>query len=235
MYQLFNIFDNENVINIVTMIKQALPFGNLKKAKVLVIGHDPRLQNSDTIANYCFFANYFFKPIPKSSSEKAKYNLARAVFSYIGHLTSYKYTAGQIYITNLCNYSLPHAPKNKTVLIPENIAEEGCQDIQSITARTDLDVILPMSQQVNYWLQYFGFYKSTDKYLADSKPRQKGLESEYYEPKGKAPFLQVCGNKYFHNEIPLFPILHVKQYPLKGHIKTNYKPLLENCINILKK
>lgn len=33
-------------------------YGELSKAKVLVIGHDPRLRANDTIAEYYFFADY---------------------------------------------------------------------------------------------------------------------------------------------------------------------------------
>ena len=103
------------------------------KAKVLVIGHDPRLQKSDNIADKSFYADYFFKPIPTKKSERAKYNLASNLFSYIGWLTNYKYTRDNIYITNLCNESLPHPDKKgKTVLIPEHMAKEGIEEIKKI-------------------------------------------------------------------------------------------------------
>jgi len=36
------------------------PYGDITKAKVLIIGHDPRLQQSDTMAGFCFFADYYF-------------------------------------------------------------------------------------------------------------------------------------------------------------------------------
>ena len=38
--------------------------GDLKNAKVLVIGHDPRLQNSNALANKAFFGDYYFEAIP---------------------------------------------------------------------------------------------------------------------------------------------------------------------------
>lgn len=60
------------------------------EAEVLVIGHDPRLQHSKTQAECAFFADYYFKPIPRQRSELAKYRLAQAVFDYIGMLTSHK-------------------------------------------------------------------------------------------------------------------------------------------------
>ena len=45
--------------------------------KVLLIGHDPRLQTSDTIAKYALFADYYFREQPKNSSGKRKYNFAK--------------------------------------------------------------------------------------------------------------------------------------------------------------
>lgn len=206
--------------------QESKPFGNMKTAKVLVIGHDPRLQISDTIAQYCFFADYFFRPIPKAPAELSKYKLAESLFSYMGWLTSYKFTAAEYFITNLCNQSLDHSPAKKTVLIPETIAKEGIARIKSNIEEADFKLILPMSQQVNFWMQYFNFYTSSEEYLKSSKPKQKGLYNNYYEPEGKSPFLMICGEKYFYKDIPIVPILHVKQYPLKGRIKDNYLPLL---------
>jgi len=69
--------------------------GDLSKARVLVIGHDPRLQKSETQAEYALFANYFFKSTPTYRGDPAKYRLAEAVFKYISYLTSNKYVADQ--------------------------------------------------------------------------------------------------------------------------------------------
>ena len=41
-------------------------------SKVLIIGHDPRLQTSQTEAEFCFFANYYFKEKLTGACEKAK-------------------------------------------------------------------------------------------------------------------------------------------------------------------
>lgn len=215
------------------------PFGDITQAKVLVIGHDPRLQSSNTIAEYCFFADYYFRDVPQSSSENAKYRLAAALFSYVDYITSQKYHPEQIYITNLSNMELEHAPKGKTVLIPKDIAEKGVFDIKQIIDESlkegnpGIELILALSQQVNYWLQVFGFYQSTENYLANSEPDQKGLANNY-QPKGKSPFLEICGKRFIaYRNIPLYPVLHVKQYPFKGNIKENYLPLHEACIRVL--
>ena len=75
--------------------------GELASARVLVIGRDPRLQRSDTLARYAFFGDYYFRPVPRQRNELAKYQLAEAVFSYVAHLASHRYTADQTVLTNL--------------------------------------------------------------------------------------------------------------------------------------
>lgn len=102
-------------------------WGDLKKAKVLVIGHDPRLQHSDTIAEYCLFANYYFKQNIRNESEKRKRDLANSTFQQIMYLTNNKFNIEEIYLTNLCNEELPHAPLKKTVYIPEDKARNGIE------------------------------------------------------------------------------------------------------------
>jgi len=93
--------------------------GGLADARVLVIGHDPRLQRSSTQAQYAFFGDYYFRPIPRQPSERAKYRLAEKVFGCAAHLTSHRYTAYRVALTNLCNKMLPRPPARHTVLIPE--------------------------------------------------------------------------------------------------------------------
>ena len=210
---------------------------DLTKAKVLVIGHDPRLQVSNTLASTAFFANYYFKPIPIQRSERAKYKLAEAVFSYICYLTSYKYSADQIVLTNLCNIALPHAPKGKTVLIPEERAQQGISEIHDILGKSDVEVILAMSLQVNYWLQKLGFYTAVSEFLSDAKPKPKGVNNEppYYDPARGRAFTLICGKQFITKDNrSVFPILHVKQWPMKGPIAKAYTKSLEACVNALK-
>lgn len=186
--------------------------------KVLLIGHDPRLQGSDTIADYALFSNYFFVAEPKSGSEKKKYGLAAKSFGQILDITKGKYKAEEIYVTNLCNEILEHAPKGKTVLIKEDIAKRGCDRISKILCDyKTIEYIFPMSQQVNYWLQYLGLYQTTTDFLDKAKPKQKGINNEppYYEAEKQrySPFLDICGNVYnLKTGQKLIPILHTKQY-----------------------
>ena len=218
-------------------MEQTKPWGDLSRAKILVIGHDPRLQNYDTMAEYCFYADYFFKEIPKRANELQKYKLAEAVFSYTSNLSNYKFLADEYYITNLCNIYLAHAPKGKTVLIPEETAKQGIEDIEQILEGSEIKLIFAMSEQVNYWLQKLGFYKADAKYLKMAEPREKGLISEqpYYEPQKSSAFKRICGNKYIVNEkYALFPIVHVKNYPLNRRFKRHYEKGIFNIINALK-
>jgi hypothetical protein len=203
-------------------------------AKVLVIGHDPRLQTSNTQAEYAFFADYFFKPKPTDRRELAKYELAEALYTFIGWLTSNKYNNDDFIITNLCNHHLPKAPEKKTVFIPEDKAREGLKDIKKLLKDFNIKFILATSQQVNYWLEKLGFYNSGNDFLKKSEPEENGVRDNYYEAVQSRAFLEICGRKYLANNIPLFPVLHVKQYPLKGRIKENYEKLLLNCIEEIK-
>lgn len=186
--------------------------------KVLLIGHDPRLQSSETIADYALFSNYYFEEEQKNSSERRKFGLAEKSFQQILDITNYRFRAEEIYVTNLCNESLIHAPKGKTVLIPEQKAKEGYERIVSIIHQYQtIELIFPMSQQVNYWLQYFGLYQTPTDFVNKAKPKQKGILNNppYYEAVKQRdyPFLEICGKVYDLNTgLKLIPILHTKSY-----------------------
>jgi len=204
-------------------------WGNLEKAKILVIGHDPGLQRSPTIADYCFFADYYFRFKPSKKSELAKYQLAEALFTYIRDLTSGHFSDDELLITNLCNEGLPPSPRGKTVFIPRNKAEEGLKVIRNLLKGSNIRFIFAMSQQVNYWLQELGFCPASIRFLEKSEPKEIGIRNEqpYYEPNKPRAFKEVCGKKYIvEKQYILFPILHVKSYPLKGNLlayEENYK------------
>jgi hypothetical protein len=73
---------------------------------------------------------------------------------------------------------------------------------------------------VNYWLQKLGVYSSDLEFIEKSKPQEKGVLNNppYYKAKTDSTFLTVCGNQYvISNEKQIvIPILHSKNYPLKG-------------------
>jgi len=203
--------------------------------RALLIGHDPRLQQSDTQAEYVLFANYYFDKTIKDRSFKSKYGLAASAFNQIIHITNGKIKPEEIYITNLCNSALPHAPKGKTVLISEDKAKEGFEYIRRIIAENlSVEYVFPMSLQVNYWLQYLGLYYSSDDFVEKSTPKTKGIQNAppYYEPKEKNTFLLICGNKYQVKEATpsLIPILHAKCFPLNKQFRA-YVPAYERIRN----
>jgi hypothetical protein len=197
----------------------------------LLIGHDPRLQNSDTQAEYVLFANYYFDKNIRDRAFKRKYGLAASAFNQISHITNGKIKPEEIYITNLCNSALPHAPKNKTVYIPEDKAIAGVENIKKIIEENpSIEYLFPMSLQVNYWLQRLGLYQSNTEFVVESTPKTIGIQNEspYYEPIGKSPFLLICGNRYrvTGGTQTVIPILHAKCFPLNKQFKA-YEPAYE--------
>ena len=199
--------------------------------RALLIGHDPRLQISDTQAEYVLFANYFFHNTIKDRAFKSKYGLAASAFNQITHITNGKIKQEEIYITNLCNSSLPHAPKGKTVYIPKNKAIAGVENIKRIIEENpSIEYIFPMSLQVNYWLQKLGLYQSSAEFVVISTPKTIGIQHEppYYEPTGKSPFLLICGNRFqvTGGTQTVIPILHAKCFPLNKQFRA-YEPAYE--------
>lgn len=207
--------------------------------KVLLIGHDPRLQTSDTIADYALFADYYFRKQPKNISEKRKYDLAKKSFNQVLEITNKRYRVEEIYVTNLCNEALQHAPKNRTVLIPASIAENGVEHIKNILIQyRSIELVFPMSQQVNYWLQFFGLYHTNTDYLDKAKPNLKGVNNNppYYQAvkQRESPFLEICGNVYtLDTGQKLIPILHTKLYG-NGSFNGNLLPYKRNYDNLAK-
>ncbi|HPW98877.1 MAG TPA: hypothetical protein PK218_09975 [Flavobacterium sp.] len=206
--------------------------------RALLIGHDPRLQISDTQAEYVLFANYFFHNTIKDRAFKSKYGLAASAFNQITHITNGKIKQEEIYITNLCNSSLPHAPKGKTVYIPKNKAIAGVENIKRIIEENpSIEYIFPMSLQVNYWLQKLGMYFSSNEFVEKSTPKAIGIQNEppYYEPIGKSPFLLICGNRYrvTGGTQYVIPILHAKCFPLNKQFKA-YEPAYDNIRNFFR-
>ena len=200
------------------------PFGNLEKAKVLVIGHDPKLINSPILTDYALFADYYFKPVPTKLNEKAKYDLAKSLFAYIFLLTNQKHHGDELYITNLCNSPLPSV-KGKIVFIPEDKAQAGLKEIKDILSKSKIELIFAMSEQVNYWLQKLGFYNSYDSFLQKSAPKKRGIEAKgkFYEHTESKAFSLICCKQFIaDNKYKLIPILHVKNWPLKGNFKEAY-------------
>lgn len=208
------------------------PFGDPARARVFVIGHDPRLQKSDTQAASAFFLDYLEPARPTQKFEASKYDLATAAVGYIEHLTGGLVPLGEMYFTNLCNEFLPHAPKGGTVLIPDDAAERGIAEIEKALARGEPQVIIPMSLQVSYHLARSGFVTMTEKqreaFLSKAEPKGRDAERGAYVQSKPRAFLEVCGERFLHGSIPVVPVLHVKTWPLRGQFKA-YESAMQNA------
>ena len=195
------------------------PFGDLTTATILVIGHDPRLQRSQAEAQVAFFLDYLARPRPASRPEASKYDLAKAVVDYVGALAGREVSLNELYVTNLCNEFLEHAPGSGTVLIPDDLARRGVEQIAQAVASGHFKVILPMAVQTFYHLCRLGFIDEDSevvrRFVHDASPRAAKAAQGTYVPSGSAPFLAVCGCRFHHRGVPVVPIVHVKQWPLR--------------------
>ena len=212
--------------------------GHLSSAKILMVGHDRRLQRSQTMADAPFFADYFLRPIPTQRSELAKYKLAEALFAYVGAMTSYAFPASSVAITNLCNSPLPHSPAGKIVLIPREEAQAGIEHLRDIVRQASIHLIFAMSEQVNYWIQELRFSTPNNKFLRHAAPRQKGIDSDppYYEPSKPGAFRLICGTRLASSEgVSLYPVVHVKNWPLDARFARAYGTSYARMISELKR
>jgi hypothetical protein len=212
------------------------PYGDPARASVLLIGHDPRLQQSDTVAPYSLFADYHFRPKPTKGSESAKYDLAAAVFGMVGWLTGDGVRADEVVVTNLCNQTLPHAPKGRTVLIPEAQAACGIAELHSLLSGSSIRVIIAMSQQVNYWLQLLGFCAANPAFLEAAQPSASGVANDlpFYQQRKPGAFTIVCGRRHEGpGGVPVFPVVHVKSWPLEGPFLNAYGLAHESCRELI--
>jgi hypothetical protein len=207
----------------------ARPFGNLDTAAILVIGQDPRLQRSKAEAKVAFFLDYLARPRPTRRPEAKKYNLARAVWDYVSELAGRDVTLTELYVTNLCNQFLDHAPGSGTVLIPETLAQRGVEQIVQTVAAGQFKVIIPMAVQTFYHLCKQGFLDEESELVKDfvqaARPQPNKAEEGIYQQSDRAPFLAVCGHRLHHCGVPVVPVVHVKQWPLKPRMVRYTEPM----------
>jgi len=209
------------------------PFGNPDTAKILVIGHDPRLQRSDIQAQYAFFLNYLKESPPTHPSERRKYDFASSVVTYIQFLKGASVSLEEIFVSNLCNKFLNRPLGGGTVLIPDEEAKRGTQAIEDIMSIGSFKVVLPMAPQVFYHLVKLGFITNPDEslltFLRGARPSPAASVRKAYVPVGRSPFLSVCGRMFYHRKdrVPVIPIVHVKQWPLGTRMKPHYIALMK--------
>ena len=208
------------------------PFGNIDKARILVIGHDPRLRRSDAKTQYAFFLSYLEKQRPTRPSERRKYDFASSVVNYIRHLGGPSVALEDMFFTNLCNEFLEHPIAGGTVFITDDAAERGTQAIEGMLSSGSFKVILSMAPQVLYHLVRLGFIANPDEnlrtFLITARSSPATANRKAYVPVGRSPFLKVCGRKYYHRNdgVPIIPIVHAKQWPLNKRMEPHYGSLM---------
>jgi hypothetical protein len=135
---------------------------------------------------------------------------------YIEHLTGGKVPLSDMYFTNLCNEFLPHPRKRGTVLIPDEVADRGIAEIDKALAMGKPQVIIPMSLQVFYHLARSGFavmpQDLRERFLLRAAPEPSASDRGAYASTGRAPFLEVCGREFWHGNVPVVPVLHIKSW-----------------------
>ena len=205
------------------------PFGNPDTATILVIGHDPRLQRSKAEAKVAFFLDYLARPRPTHRPEAKKYGLAQAVWGYVSELAGRDTPLTELYVTNLCNEFLEHTPGSGTVLIPNALAQRGVEQIVQTVAAGHFKVILPMAVQTFYHLCRQGFIgkdsELVTRFVHAARPQPDKAKRGIYQQSGRAPFLAVCGQIFHHHGVPVVPIVHVKQWPLKPKMVRYTEPM----------
>jgi hypothetical protein len=207
------------------------PFGDINLATILIIGHDPRLQNSQAKAEKPFFFEYLerYQTRPTYGPQAQKYDLAHAVWDYVNELADRPIPLKQLFITNLCNVFLPSSQGKGTVLIPDEQSEHGVEELRQIALNGKFRLILPMSVQVFYHLCRLGFVDEQNEtistFIHKAHPAVRKSDLGVYASIGTAPFLDMCGKLFHHRGIPLIPIVHVKQWPLKSRFVRYSEPM----------
>ncbi|MGL4293775.1 MAG: hypothetical protein ACRCSQ_09390 [Bacteroidales bacterium] len=201
-------------------------------AKMLVIGEDPNLQWSEQLPQYVMFTDYYFRKKPTDLGERSRYTEAKNLFDMIKELTSYKYFVDEIYVTCLCNDTLPRPAKGKRTLIPEKFALKGVEHIKWILEQhPEIEVIIALSQQTNYWLQKSGLVESCDAFIAGAEPRRTGMQDlmPYYQPVNPKSFNEICAKplKVIGSEIKVYPLLPLRDYPLRDRNKELFGDLYD--------
>ncbi len=219
-------------------VRSARPFGSLATARLLVVGHDPRLQNSQAEADTAFFFDYLARPPSNQGSERAKRELAQATWDYVSHLAGRPVPLERLWVTNLCNEFLER-PGRGTVLIPRPAAERGLKQIEAALRAGRFQALVSLSQQVFYWLCELGFIDEQGderlvRYRQEARPADRQAALGLYVAVGarRAPFLAVCGQTFSHQGLPVIPVVHIKMWPLKPRARRYEDPMALAAANV---
>ena len=153
--------------------------------------------------------------------ERSRYIEDKKRVEMVEDLSEFKYNIDKVYVTWLCNDTLPRQAKGKRTIIPEPMESKGVEHIKWVLQQNpEIEVIFALSQQTNYWLQKSGFAEADEEFLKAAEPRRTGLQDimPYYQPVNPKVFNDICAKLRYVNEyrIKLFPLLPMRDYPLRG-------------------
>jgi hypothetical protein len=205
------------------------PFGDRSTAPILIIGHDPRLQRSRAEAETAFYLDYLARPCPGRRSEARKYELAQALLNYVRDLAGRHLAVENLFVTNLCNEFLDRPSVTGTIFIPDEYARRGVERIAEHVTHGAFRLIMPMAHQTFYNLCRLGFLDEkselVQRFVQQSTPRSTAASQGIYQPVTSGAFLNGCGRLFHHRSIPVVPILHVKQWPLRSTAARYAQPM----------
>lgn len=206
-------------------------WASVTEPNTLLIGESSMLQWSDQIIDYVMFLDYYFRPKPYDLGERSRYAEAKNIFEMMQTLTGGECRPQNLYATNLTYDMIPRPPKGKRLLITSEQAKKGIKDIEKILRdNPTITTVFAMDMQTNYYLQLLGFCQADPEYLRGAEPRRIGINEGYYQPVDGKVFRKICCKKFNINcnNSTLIPILHPKEYPLRGENVEIYRELYEN-------
>lgn len=156
--------------------------------------------------------------------------MAKAFWEYSNGLAGPTVPLADLYVTNLCNEFLEHPPRSGTVLTSDDKAHLGSEELAQAAAAGDFKLILPMVVQPFYHLCGLGFLDEDLPVVkgglpAGARPRPDSAMKGVYVQSDRAPFLEVCGQRFHHRGVPVIPVVHVKQWPLRPRMRRYVEPM----------
>jgi hypothetical protein len=187
------------------------PFGDLSTANMLVIGHDPTLQNSLARAEHAFFLEWLGRKAT-NRAEASQRRFAGRLRDYINWLAGREVPLADLYVTNLCNDFLNRQGQG-VIYIPEIKARSGVSALEALVDKGKFKIILPMAEQTFFWLCELGFVSGpalrVEGYLVDARPQPGWAAKGLYRKTRGTPFVDVCGHEFKHRNTAVVPILHL--------------------------
>lgn len=116
-------------------------------------------------------------------------------------------------------------------MIPDDQAAKGMENICQVISQGRFQLIIPLSLQDSYHLGRLGFFDEADErvrnFVHQARPAPGKVNQGIYVSVGIAPFLDMCGQRLHHHGIPVVPVLHVKQWPLRPQMTRYKEPMLQ--------